>query len=69
MCHLRCVCENWKGYVGKHNHVVVFAYILPFLTSGVILRRVQNQQKTVNLLGSSASIDILRRSLLRTVGY
>jgi len=21
VCHLRCVCENWKGYVVKHNCV------------------------------------------------
>ena len=21
VCHLRCVCENWKGYVVKHNYV------------------------------------------------
>ena len=19
VCHPRCVCENWKGYVVKHN--------------------------------------------------
>ena len=28
VCHPRCVCENWKGYVVKHNSVV-FDYI-PF---------------------------------------
>jgi len=21
VCHPRCVCENWKEYVVKHNHV------------------------------------------------
>jgi len=21
VCHPRCVCENWKGYVVKHNSV------------------------------------------------
>jgi len=21
MCHPRCACENWKGYVVKHNCV------------------------------------------------
>ena len=21
VCHPRCVCENWKGYVAKHNSV------------------------------------------------
>jgi len=21
VCHPRCVCENWKGYVVKHNYV------------------------------------------------
>jgi len=21
MCHPRCVCENWKGYVVIHNYV------------------------------------------------
>ena len=21
VCHTRCVCENWKGYVVKHNYV------------------------------------------------
>jgi len=21
VCHRRCVCENWKGYVVKHNYV------------------------------------------------
>ena len=21
VCHPRCVCENWKGYVVKHNCV------------------------------------------------
>ena len=21
VCHLRCVCKNWKGYVVKHNYV------------------------------------------------
>ena len=21
VCHPRCVCENWKGHVVKHNYV------------------------------------------------
>ena len=21
VCHPRCVCENWKGYVVKHNYI------------------------------------------------
>jgi len=21
VCHSRCACENWKGYVVKHNYV------------------------------------------------
>jgi len=21
VCHPRCVCDNWKGYVVKHNYV------------------------------------------------
>ena len=21
VCHPQCVCENWKGYVAKHNYV------------------------------------------------
>jgi len=23
VCHPRCVCENWKGYVVKHNYVTL----------------------------------------------
>ena len=21
VCHPRCVCENWKGYLVKHNYI------------------------------------------------
>ena len=48
LCHPRCVCENWNGYVVKHNYVI-FNACHPEVFNTYIKYTIMCQSNTTNL--------------------